>query len=144
MQLLIKFRNTLMFFLKALMVFTLTAGFMGVWNNYYGEVRAGLGNYAVVFVYVVIFLIFGSIYDGFKVGIVRVHEMTYSLSLALFFSNFFIYIVLCLLAGRVLAPWAMIGLMVVQVAMIVVLTYTLSHVYFALYKARRVLAVFSI
>ncbi len=144
MQLLIKFRNTLMFFLKALMVFTLTAGFMGVWNNFYGEVRAGLGNYAVVFVYVVIFLIFGSIYDGFKVGIVRVHEMTYSLSLALFFSNSFIYIVLCLLAGRVLAPWAMLGLMVVQVAMIVVLTYTLSHVYFSLYKARRVLAVFAI
>ncbi len=144
MQLLVKFRNTLMFFLKALMVFTLTAGFLGVWKNYYSEVRAGLGNYAVVFVYVVIFLIFGSIYDGFKVGIVRVHEMSYSLSLALLFSNFIIYIVLSLIAGKILAPWAMMVLMVVQVAMIVVLTYTLSHVYYALYKARRVLAVFAV
>lgn len=144
MQLLIKFRNTIMFFLKGLMIFTLTAAFLGVWQNYYSEALfASRGNYVVVFVYVAIFMIFGSIYDGFKVGIVRVHEMTYSLSLSLLFANFFIYTVLCLIARKIMSPLAILVLMVFQVAMTIVLSYTLSHVYFALYKARRVLAIFS-
>ncbi len=145
MERFVKFRNTIMFFMKALVVFTLTASFLGVWQNYYGEALfASRGNFVLAFFYVAIFLIFGIIYDGFKVGIIRVHELSYSLSLALFFANFFIYIVLCLVARKVMAPWAMMGLMVFQVAMIVILMYVLSHVYFSLYKARRVLAIFSV
>ncbi len=141
----IKFRNTLMFFLKMLMVFTLVTAFLGVWQNYYSEaLYAGKGNYVVVFFYVVVFLIFGTVYDGFKVGIVRVHELSYSLALSLFFANFLIYIVFCLIARKMMAPWAMLGLMVIQVAIVVIMAYTLSHVYFALYKARRTLAIFSV
>lgn len=144
MQLLIKFRNTIMFFLKGLMIFTLSSTFLGVWQNYYkAALFPNRGNYVVAFVYVAIFMIFGVVYDGFKVGIVRVHEMAYSLSLSLFFANFFIYIVLCLIARKLMSPFAMIVLMVLQIAMVVILSYALSHVYLGLYKARRVLAIFS-
>ena len=144
MYLLIKFRNTVMFFLKCLVIATVTTAFIGVWQNFYGQTLfSGKGNYLLVFLYVAVFVIFGSIYDGFKVGIMRVHELVYSLSLAVFFSNVFIYIILSLIAENLMNPLPLIVLTAFQSVILIVLMYSLSHVYFALYKARSVLAVFA-
>lgn len=144
MYLLIKFRNTVMFFLKCLVIATVTTAFIGVWQNFYGQTLfSGKGNYLLVFLYVAVFVVFGSIYDGFKVGIMRVHELVYSLSLAVFFSNVFIYIILSLIAENLLNPLPLIVLTAFQSVILIVLMYSLSHVYFALYKARSVLAVFA-
>lgn len=144
MYLLIKFRNTVMFFLKCLVIATVTTAFIGVWQNFYGQTLfSGKGNYLLVFLYVAVFVVFGSIYDGFKVGIMRVHELVYSLSLAVFFSNVFIYIILSLIAENLMNPLPLIVLTAFQSVILIVLMYSLSHVYFALYKARSVLAVFA-
>lgn len=133
-----------MFFLKCLVIVTVTTAFIGVWQNFYGQTLfSGKGNYLLVFLYVAVFVIFGSIYDGFKVGIMRVHELVYSLSLAVFFSNVFIYIILSLIAENLMNPLPLIVLTAFQSVILIVLMYSLSHVYFALYKARSVLAVFA-
>ena len=133
-----------MFFLKCLVIATVTTAFIGVWQNFYCQTLfSGKGNYLLVFLYVAVFVIFGSIYDGFKVGIMRVHELVYSLSLAVFFSNVFIYIILSLIAENLMNPLPLIVLTAFQSVILIVLMYSLSHVYFALYKARSVLAVFA-
>ncbi len=144
MYLLTKFRNTILFFLKVLVVLTVTTAFIGVWQNFYREaVLNGQGNYLVVIVYVVIFVVFSALYDGFKVGIMRMHELAYSLSLSVFFANVLTYIILCLIARVMLNPLAMIVLTLCQALLLIVMMYSLSQVYFGLYKARRVLAVFA-
>ena len=143
MEILKKFRNTVLFFLKVLVIVTVTTAFIGVWQNFYDEtLYRGSGNLLFVALYVAIFVVFGSIYDGFKVGIQRVHELSYSLSLSVFFSNCFIYVILCLIAGNMLNPLPLIILTVCQVFVLIGLMYSLSHVYFALHTARKVLAVF--
>ena len=143
MSLLVKFRNTILFFLKILVIITVTTAFIGVWQNFYpAALFTGYGNYVVVLVYIAVFVVFGNIYDGFKVGIMRVHELSYSLSLSVGFSNLIIYLVLSLIARRFLNPLWLILLTVIQAFMIIILMYSLSRVYFALYKARRVLAIF--
>lgn len=143
MEILKKFRNTVLFFLKVLVIVTVTTAFIGVWQNFYGEtLYRGSGNLLFVALYVAIFVVFGSIYDGFKVGIQRVHELSYSLSLSVFFSNCFIYVILCLIAGNMLNPLPLIILTVCQVFVLIGLMYSLSHVYFALHTARKVLAIF--
>lgn len=144
MGLLVKFRNTIMLFLKTLVVITLTTVFIGVWQNYYRESHfVNRGNYVVVFAYVAILLVFGIVYEGFKVGILRMHELSYSLSLATFFTNFFTYVELCLIARKVLNPIPIAVLFVVQVLIIIVMMYALGHVYFTLYKPRKILAIFT-
>ncbi len=143
MHLLTKFRNTVMFFLKILVIVSVVAAFVGFWQNFYGETMYyGRGNYLMVSLYAALFIVFGSIYDGFKVGIMRVHELSYSLSLSVLFSNCFIYVILSLVAGKMLNPAALLVLTVLQVFMLIACMHSLSSVYFALYKARRVLAVF--
>ena len=143
MEILKKFRNTVLFFLKVLVIVTVTTALIGVWQNFYDEtLYRGSGNFLFVALYVAIFVVFGSIYDGFKVGIRRVHELSYSLSLSVFFSNCFIYVILCLIAGNMLNPLPLIILTVCQVFVLIGLMYSLSHVYFALHTARKVLAIF--
>ena len=132
-----------MFFLKATVILMLSTSFFGVWQNWYRDALFGKrGNYVVAFVYVVALLVFGSVYDAFKVGIYRMHELSYSLSLAALFTNFFAYLILCLIARRMMNPLGMILLLVAQVVIIILMMYLMSHVYFSLYKARRVLAIF--
>ena len=143
MYLFVKFRNTIMFFLKATVILMLSTSFFGVWQNWYRDALFGKrGNYVVAFVYVAALLVFGSVYDAFKVGIYRMHELSYSLSLAALFTNFFAYLILCLIARRMMNPLGMILLLVAQVVIIILMMYLMSHVYFSLYKARRVLAIF--
>lgn len=143
MYLFVKFRNTIMFFLKATVILVLSTSFFGVWQNWYRDALFGKrGNYVVAFVYVAALLVFGSVYDAFKVGIYRMHELSYSLSLAALFTNFFTYLILCLIARRMMNPLGMILLLVAQVVIIILMMYLMSHVYFSLYKARRVLAIF--
>ncbi|MFR7855123.1 MAG: sugar transferase, partial [Acutalibacteraceae bacterium] len=134
---------TIMFFLKATVILVLSTSFFGVWQNWYRDALFGKrGNYVVAFVYVAALLVFGSVYDAFKVGIYRMHELSYSLSLAALFTNFFTYLILCLIARRMMNPLGMILLLVAQVVIIILMMYLMSHVYFSLYKARRVLAIF--
>ena len=143
MYLFVKFRNTIMFFLKATVILVLSTSFFGVWQNWYRDALFGKrGNYVVAFVYVAALLVFGSVYDAFKVGIYRMHELSYSLSLAALFTNFFTYLILCLIARRMMNPLGMILLLVAQVVIIILMMYLMSHVYFSLYKVRRVLAIF--
>ena len=143
MYLFVKFRNTIMFFIKATVILMLSTSFFGVWQNWYRDALFGKrGNYVVAFVYVAALLVFGSVYDAFKVGIYRMHELSYSLSLAALFTNFFTYLILCLIARRMMNPLGMILLLVAQVVIIILMMYLMSHVYFSLYKARRVLAIF--
>lgn len=143
MEILKKFRNSVMFFLKVLVIATITTAFVGVWQNYYQEtLYKGTGNILLVALYIAIFIVFGNIYDGFKVGIHRVHELSYSLSLAVVFSNCFIYVILSLIADKILNPLPLIILTVFQVFILIWLMYSLSHVYFALHTAHKVLAVF--
>ena len=143
MDVLSKFRRSIMFFLKALVVATVTTAFIGVWQNFYSEtLYSGRGNYLLVSLYMAIFVTFGSIYDGFKVGIMRLHELVYSLSLAILFANGFIYVILSLIAGEMLNPLALVALTVLQIVMLTALMYSLSSVDFALHRARSVLAVF--
>ncbi len=145
MYILAKFRNTIMFFLKLSVLAVLTTAFLGVWQTYYREAMFGnLGDFVVIGGYLIVLTTFAQIYDGFKVGIMRLHELVYSLSLSAFFANTAIYVVLCLIARKVLNPIALITLFVSQIFILITLMYSLSKVYFTLYKARSVLAIFSL
>lgn len=145
MRLLVKFRNSILFMLKILVVAVLTTSFLSVWQTVYKNARfGGLGDYVIVGVYVGVLVLFSKIYDAFKVGIFRTHVLAYSLSLAVFLTNCFAYLMLSFIARSVLNPIALIALTVVQVFVIIILTYSLNLVYYSLYKPRLILAIFDL
>ncbi len=99
MNILIKFRKTVMFTVKALITLTILFTFIFVWQQGYPEaVFLDEGNYVVVFAFLFILLTFIKLYGGFKVGVFRMHELWYSLGIAIAFTNFIMYMVLSLIA----------------------------------------------
>lgn len=143
MKTLIKFRKSIMLAIKVMLVFALTLGFIEVWNsNYTNALFSRNGNYVVIFSYVLILVTFSSLYGAFNIGVYRIHETIYSFSLALVFTNFVMYLELSLIARELLhLPPIILGT-IYQIALVFVGCFCANTIYFKLYPARKVLAIF--
>ena len=144
MKYLIKFRKTIMTLAKILTVLAVTCGFVEVWQSAYpNTLMSGKGNYIVLFMYLVLFVVFANLYGGFRIGINRLHEIIYSLSLAVVFTNFIMYLALSLILGDLIViPPFLLGI-VYQIGVVFIMSYCCNRIYFSLYAARKMLAVFA-
>ncbi len=144
MKFLVKIRKTVMLFIKAIIVVSLTLSFVEIWNqNYIESLFSNKGNYLVIFSFVFIFSVFSSLYGAFNIGIYRTHEIIYSFSLAALVTDVVMYLELSLIARNLVAVPPMIVCFIYQVGTIFLLSFCANTIYFKLYPARRVLAVFS-
>ena len=65
--------------------------------------------YTVFFLlYLALFLVFGRLFDAFNLGDTTTTDLFISHSLTLLFSNFFIYVVLCLVTLKVIGLWPIV------------------------------------
>lgn len=144
MTILVKFRKTVMATIKVLMALSITLGFIAAWQRGYEEAMfARNGNYLVMFVYIFIFLMFVKLYGGFRIGILRLHELWYSMSISIVFSNFLMYIVLSLVARGLLSPQPIIIATVYQIFVAGLDLYCANSVYFSIFQLRHILAIYS-
>ena len=144
MKFLIKFRKTIMVIVKFFLIAALALGFTNVWYTSYGETMYSLaGNYVVIASYLLLTILFGELYGAFKIGVYRVHEVAYSLCLALVFTNVIMYFELCLIAGHLVRLAPFVWGFLYQMLVAVVGAYAANSIYFRLYPARRMLAIFA-
>ncbi|MBR2043155.1 MAG: sugar transferase [Clostridia bacterium] len=144
MKFLIKFRKTIMVIVKFFLIAALALGFTNVWYTSYGETMYSLaGNYVVIASYLLLTILFGELYGAFKIGVYRVHEVAYSLCLALVFTNVIMYFELCLIAGHLVRFAPFVWGFLYQMLVAVVGAYAANSIYFRLYPARRMLAIFA-
>lgn len=143
MNLLIKLRKSVIFCVKAIIVTAVTCGFIEVWNeNYVEALFSNRGNYVVIFSYVLIFCTFSSLYGAFNIGIYRIHEIIYSFSLAVLFTNMIMYLELSLIARDLVdLPPILIGV-IYQIIIVAIGAYCGNMIYFRLYSARKMLVIF--
>jgi exopolysaccharide biosynthesis polyprenyl glycosylphosphotransferase len=89
---------------KALNIVLMTLPFVACWFFYYAQRIAApynqLGNWAVVGLFVLLYVIFARIYDGFLVSVNRISEMIYSQGLAVLISDGVLFVVIWLLSRR--------------------------------------------
>lgn len=143
MNILVKFRKSIMLVLKALIMVALIFSFICIWINWYEEaLYFDKGNYVVGLSYVVILGAFVNLYGCLKIGVMRLHEVIYSFFLSTLITNFIMYLELSLIARAMLNPLPMVLNMVYQTAIIVLGSVSANTVYFRLYKARNILALF--
>lgn len=144
MNLLIKLRKSVMFCVKIIIVIAVTTGFIEIWNvNYVEALFSNKGNYVVILSFVLLFTVFSSLYGAFNIGIYRIHEIIYSFSLATVFTNIIMYLELSLIARQLVSLRPMIFGVVYQIAIVAVGACCGNVIYFKLYEARKVVALFS-
>lgn len=143
MKFLIKFRKSVMLLVKAMIIAAVTFLFIDIWVNHYPDAMLYRnGNYLIIFSFVLMFGIFSSNFGALKIGIYRIHEIIYYFSISLIFTNLFTYLELSLIARYLLNPIPLLLGTVFQIILVSIGSYCANTVYFMLYKARRMLAVF--
>ena len=144
MQLLIKLRKSVMFFVKLMIIIAVTAGFVQTWSsNYVESLFNSRGNYVVILSFVLLFTTFSSLYGAFNIGIYRIHEVFYSFSLSIIFTNFIMYLELSLIARKLVDIWPLVLGVIFQLVLVFIGSMCGNMIYFKLYAARRVVALFS-
>lgn len=140
---LVKIRKSVMLLVKIMIVSAVTVGFIQVWTTGYAEsLFSNKGNYVVILSYVLLFTVFSSLYGAFKIGISRIHEIIYSFSLAIIFTNAIMYLELSLIARELVdIPPMLIGI-AYQILVVALCSFCANTIYFKLYPPRRVLAIF--
>ena len=87
---------------KAINVILMTLPFIGCWFGYYADRIAApyyrMGNWAVIALFVILYVIFARLYDAFVVSLNRISEMIYSQGLAVLISDGILFDVICLLS----------------------------------------------
>ncbi len=143
MRFLVKFRKSIMLSVKMLMIMAMLFSFISILQNVYSFSAYNLmGNVLIVISYIAILVTFNVLYGGFRIGIYRLHEIIYSQSLALLFTNFIVYIELCLLSRAYVPLQPIFWALLLQIGICILNVYCANTIYFKLYPARRMLAIF--
>lgn len=143
MEVFIKFRKSIMLSVKLLLICATLFSFISIWQNFYAFSLFNLmGNVLIVITYVAILVTFNVLYGGFRIGINRLHEIIYSQSLALIFTNFIVYLELCLLTRAYVPVQPIFWALVLQIGVAILCVYCANTIYFKLHPARKMIAVF--
>lgn len=140
---LVNFRKTVMRLIKILIIASMTFCFIQTWVTHYtSSLFSRNGNYVVIFSFVFMLFIFCSLYGAFKIGIYRIHELIYSFSLSILITNFLMYLELSLIAREMVAVTPLLISVIFEICIAFIGCVCANTVYFKLYSARRLVAVF--
>ncbi|HMM32236.1 MAG TPA: hypothetical protein PKB13_10720, partial [Clostridia bacterium] len=132
-----EFKKTAVFINKALIVLaTVTAFGQVVFDFYRVSLFYFWGNILLFLLYVFLFVLFASVYNCFKIGVLFLKEIVFSYVLAASVTNFITYCILSLLARKMLDWWPLVFLTVAQVFLCSLLYWLANDIYFRLYPVR--------
>lgn len=72
------------------------------------------GNWLIVGIYLVIYIIYGRVYEGFMVSLYRISEMVYSQGLAAFITDAILYLITWLLTQHLPSVWPLLLTFIMQ------------------------------
>lgn len=114
-----------------------TVPFALCWYLYYAKHIASpfyaKGDYLVVALFFVLFIIFGRVYDAFLMSMQRISEIVYAQFLAVAVSDFIMYIVIWLLSKHLPNILPGVAALVGQVILAAVWAYNAHHAYFKIF-----------
>jgi len=142
-----KYRKTIWLELaKALNAIVMTLPFADVWYGYYQDIIASpfynKGNWLVIAIFLAFYITFGRVYDAFSVSRNHVSEMVYSQSLSAIISDFFMYLVIWLLAKHLRNPLPLLLAFVGQCIFAVAWAVLVQKWYFLLFGAKKTAIVY--
>jgi len=139
-----KFRKSILFTAKFLLLAVLFGILMFFWWKGYPEATYWRGgNYVVMVFYATLLVVFVSLYGGTRIGILRLGEIIYSYLVALVLTNLLMYLQFCLSARALLNPWPILAATLIQLAAAAAGAKRINTLYFRLYPAREVVVIYS-
>lgn len=145
-----RYKRLLIFGLSALEIIVLTGFFAAMWFLCFADNRQALhqvfmkGNYVVIGIHALLLILFFRIFDGFKIGYLRIYEVLFSQILSVVCVNAVSYLQLCLI-GR----WRFLQhigptliLTVADLLFVLVCVIATRWIYLRLYPSRKMVLVY--
>ena len=128
-------------------VILMTIPFAWVWFRFYaGQMWLPFfnrGNWYMLLVFVIVYITFGKVYDGFSLSTNRISGTVFSQGLALLATDFVMYLILLLVVRRyLLNPVPLILALLAQCVLITVSTTLCHKFYFSFFRPYRTAVVF--
>lgn len=129
--------DLIMRIIKTLDAVLMTVPFALCWYSYYAKHIASpfyaKGDYLVVALFFVLFIIFGRVYDAFLMSMQRISEIVYAQFLAAAVSDFIMYIVIWLLSKHLPNILPGVAALIGQVVLASIWAYNAHHAYFKIF-----------
>ena len=139
-------REFILRLLKLFNVFLITIPFAWGWFNYYAQHIAlpfyDRGNWVVVALYAVLYMIFGRVYGGFWISLNRISESVYSQALAVMMTSGIMYVVTVLLERQLPSIWPVLAAFVVQLLLSGLWSMAAHVAYYILFPATKTIIVY--
>lgn len=134
--------------IKILDAVLVTVPFALCWYLYYAKHIASpfyaKGDYLVVALFFVLFIIFGRVYDAFLMSMQRISEIVYAQFLAVAVSDFIMYIVIWLLSKHLPNILPGVAALIGQVILAAVWAYNAHHAYFKIFPPQSTAVIYDI
>lgn len=139
-------REFILRLLKLFNVFLITMPFAWGWFNYYAQHIAlpfyDRGNWVVVALYAVLYMIFGRVYGGFWISLNRISESVYSQALAVMMTSGIMYVVTVLLERQLPSIWPVLAAFAVQLVLSGLWSMAAHVAYYILFPATKTIIVY--
>ncbi|MGN0666366.1 MAG: sugar transferase [Huintestinicola sp.] len=147
-----KYKNFIMGLISIVLIGFFLAAYMFVWTRYYNfnlndeRITAAYfgwkGNLLIGGVYLVFIMIFSRIYNGLKIGYLRVSDIIYSQTLSMLFINAITYVQICLIMRVIVTPLPIILLTVADVVFVVFWALCGNRIYSKLYAPKKMVIIY--
>ena len=133
-------------FIKWLNVILLVIPFAFVWMQYYAGRTSSpyyaKGNYFIIVLYAILYIVYGRIYEAFLVSVNRISEMVYSQALSLLITNGIAYLVIWLLTKLIPNPLPLLFVYGLQLMISCLWAVASHHWYFRTFRPKRTIIVY--
>ncbi|WP_432650515.1 sugar transferase [Huintestinicola sp.] len=147
-----KYKRFIMGLISGVLIAFLLGSYAYVWLTHYNiklensRIQADYfgwkGNLLIFGVYLILIFLFSRIYNGFRIGLLRVSDIIYSQSLSVIFINGITYVQICLLE-RAVADVPPIALKtIVDIAFIFIWALAGNRIYSKLYAPRKMVIIY--
>lgn len=131
---------------KILNVLLMTIPFAISWMEYYSSRTwapyYAKGNYLIIAIFMVLYVTYGHVYDGFFISMSKISEVVYSQSLAALVADGIMFVITWLLTKNFPAIWPMLLVFIVQVIISAVWAKSANTWYFKSFSPRRTVVIY--
>ena len=131
------YKKTILFFLSLLNIILMTILFGFFWYKFYRR-----GNYAVIALYAMFLIFFYRMYGAMKIGQLRRIEVILSQYLSIFIANIFTYMIISLLAFRLIDVLPMVVMTLGDFLITTVWSFCAGHLYGRIFKSWKILLIY--
>ncbi|MCF0133275.1 MAG: exopolysaccharide biosynthesis polyprenyl glycosylphosphotransferase [Blautia sp.] len=140
------YKRFIVFCLASVVVIASAALFAYLWYGYYRKLIFEpfwrKGNWVLIAIYALIYVLFAKVYGGLRVGYQKKIDIFYSLLLTLLCTNVITYFQITLINRWFLPAVPMVQMTFVQIILVLVWIWTSQYVYAKIYRARKLLVIY--